>query len=69
MFFASVFAKPMKPIKCVAFLFTFCFYVYFARSYESRSINWDDMVNKLTTVEKFERERFERLPFVQANSL
>ena len=46
--FASVFAKPMKirarvllfdkPIKCFAFSFTFCFYVYFSRSYESRSI-------------------------------
>ena len=46
--FASAFAMPMnicarlflfdKPIKCFAFLFTFCFYVYFSRSYESRSI-------------------------------
>ena len=46
--FASAFAKPMtirarlflfdKPIKCFAFLFTFCFCVYFSRSYESRSI-------------------------------
>ena len=46
--FASAFAKPMKilarlclfdkPIKCFAFLFTFCFYVYFSRLYESRSI-------------------------------
>ena len=45
--FASAFAKPMKirgrlflfdkPIKRFAFLFTFCFYVYFSRSYESRS--------------------------------
>ena len=45
--FASALAKPMKirarlflfdkPIKCFAFLFTFCFYVYFSRSYESRS--------------------------------
>ena len=44
---ASAFAKPMKirarlflfdkPIKCFAVLFTFCFYVYFSRSYESRS--------------------------------
>ena len=44
--FASVFAKPMKirarlflfdkPIKCFAFLFTFCFSVYFSRSYEGR---------------------------------
>ena len=48
--FASAFAKPMKiraclflfdkPIKC--FFFTFCFYVYFSRSYESRSIRWND---------------------------
>ena len=46
--FASAFAKPMKsrcrlfssnkPIKCVAFLLTFCFYVYFSKSYKSRSI-------------------------------
>ena len=43
--FASAFAKPMKirsfsldkPIKCFAFLFTFCFYVYFSRTCESRS--------------------------------
>ena len=45
--FAPAFAKPMKirarlflfnkPIKCLAFLFTFCFYVYFSRSYESHS--------------------------------
>ena len=26
-----------KPMKCFAFLFTFCFQVYFSRSYESRS--------------------------------
>ena len=41
--FASAFAKPMKirarlflfdkPTKCFAFLFTFCFYVYFSISY------------------------------------
>ena len=46
--FASAFAKGMKlrarlflfdkPIKCFAFLFTFCFYIYFSWSYESRSI-------------------------------
>ena len=46
--FASVFAKTMKirarlflfdkPINCFAFLFTFCFYVYFSRSYESRNL-------------------------------
>ena len=46
--FASAFAKPMtirarlllfdKPIKCLAFLFTLCFYVYFSGSYESGSI-------------------------------
>ena len=46
--FASAFAKPMKirarlflfnkPIKCFTFLFAFCFYVYFSRSYESHSI-------------------------------
>ena len=46
--FAPAFAKPMKirarlflfdkPIKCFAFLFMFCFYVCFSRSYESRSI-------------------------------
>ena len=45
--FAYAFAKPMKirarlflfdkRIKCFAFLFTFCFYVYFSRSYESHS--------------------------------
>ena len=45
--FASAFAKPMKirarlflfdkPINCSAFLFTFCFHVYFSRSYESCS--------------------------------
>ena len=46
--FAPAFAKLMKirarlflfdkPIKRFAFLFTFCFYAYFSRSYESRSI-------------------------------
>ena len=45
--FVSTFAKPMKirprlllfdkPIKCFAFLFTFCFYVYFSKSYKSHS--------------------------------
>ena len=47
MTFASAFAKPIKicalflfdkPIKCFALLFTFCFYVYFSRSFENRSI-------------------------------
>ena len=47
MLFASSFAKSMKiraplflfnkPMKRFAFLFTFCFDVYFSRSYESRS--------------------------------
>ena len=47
--FLSDFAKPMKirarlflfdkPIKCFAFLFTFCFHVYFSKSHESRSSN------------------------------
>ena len=47
MTYASAFAKPMeirallflfsKPIKYFAFLFTFCFHVYFSRSYESCS--------------------------------
>ena len=47
MLFASAFAKPMKIqahlflfnklIKCFAFLFMFCFYVYFSSSYESCS--------------------------------
>ena len=44
--FAFAFAKLLKirarlflfdkPIKCIAFLFSFCFCVYFSRSYESR---------------------------------
>ena len=49
---ASAFARPMKirarlflfykAIKCFAFLFTFCFHVYFSRSFESRcsSAEW-----------------------------
>ena len=50
MLFASAFVKPMKirarlflfdkPIKSFAFLFTFCFYVYFSRSYDRRSISY-----------------------------
>ena len=59
--FASAFAMPMnicarlflfdKPIKCFAFLFTFCFYVYFSRSYESRlSLDTSCMVINLLDI-------------------
>ena len=53
--FASALAKPMKicvrlflfdkPIKCSAFLFTFCFHFHFSRSWENHSILGNEIWN------------------------
>ena len=77
--FASAFAKPMtirarlflfdKPIKCFAFLFTFCFCVYFSRSYESRSIAFSKGHSEYAPITVLPRIHRPRIKFIQIRLL